>query len=167
MGMNRRRLITMIAVALIAACLGYLILESRTRELEEAVVAFKSGMFDDAIPILTRYAERGNENAQRLLGLAYAKGHGVARDPERARELISRAETSSAAATFFAIGEDFEKGTRVPRDDAEALRWYRMAAEGGDRRAQVLLADAYRLGRLGLAPDAELSRRWAERAGNE
>lgn len=42
-----------------------------------------------------------------------------------------------------AIGGSYEYGWDVPRDHAEAVKWYLKAAEEGDADAQVSLADMY------------------------
>ncbi|MBZ5554520.1 MAG: SEL1-like repeat protein [Acidobacteriia bacterium] len=33
----------------------------------------------------------------------------------------------------------YEKGQGVPADETGAMRWYRRAAEGGDRKAQSVI----------------------------
>ncbi len=41
----------------------------------------------------------------------------------------------------------YEKGRGVPQDDAEAVRWYRLAADQGYATAQVNLGVMYETGR--------------------
>lgn len=52
----------------------------------------------------------------------------------------------------------------IAKDNAEALKWYRVAAEQGYREAQQLLAKAYKEGSLGLKRDSQLAGYWAGRA---
>jgi TPR repeat protein len=40
----------------------------------------------------------------------------------------------------------YSNGTGVPEDDAEALKWFRKAAEQGHRNASVLLGGLYSIG---------------------
>ena len=47
----------------------------------------------------------------------------------------------------------------MPQDDAEALRWYRKAAEQGDALAQAYLSLAYRR-ELGVPRDYPKAARW-------
>jgi hypothetical protein len=45
------------------------------------------------------------------------------------------------------LGAAYSNGLGVPRDDAEAVKWFRMAAEQGHPQAQASLGVAYRTGR--------------------
>ena len=58
---------------------------------------------------------------------------------------------------------------RVPEDDAEAVRWFRLAAEQGDASAQNSLGFMYELGE-GVPEDIVLAYMWynlAAAQGNE
>ena len=57
-------------------------------------------------------------------------------------------------------------GGGVARDDAEAVRWYRKAAEQGHARAQWNLGDMYEHGGLGVARDDAEAVRWYRKAEN-
>ena len=57
-----------------------------------------------------------------------------------------------------------ETGTLLAADVAEALRWYRLAAEAEHRLALTRLADAYTAGELGLPVDAREAEAWRARA---
>ena len=48
-----------------------------------------------------------------------------------------------------------DKGLGVPQDYAEAAKWYRLAAEQGDTKAQCKLPSAMREGREGRGRVAE------------
>jgi TPR repeat protein len=50
-------------------------------------------------------------------------------------ELMQKAEAGDVEAQFR-IGARYDSGDRVPRDGAEAVRWYRRAAEAGHANAQ-------------------------------
>lgn len=54
-------------------------------------------------------------------------------------ELVRRANTNDAAAQFE-LGSRFNYGREAPRNNAEAMRWLRRAAQNGHREAQRLLA---------------------------
>ena len=54
---------------------------------------------------------------------------------------------------MYALGEE------VPQDDAEAAKWYRLAAEQGDAFAQLELGIMYADGE-GVAQDYVLSHMW-------
>ena len=46
----------------------------------------------------------------------------------------------------FNLGYMYDAGEGVPKNDAEAVRWYRMAAEQGDADAQLNLGYMYDVG---------------------
>ena len=46
----------------------------------------------------------------------------------------------------FELGLMYDNGDGVPKNDAEAVRWYRLAAERGDRAAQANLGVKYAQG---------------------
>jgi len=48
------------------------------------------------------------------------------------------------------LGFMYVNGRGVPQDDAEAVKWYRKAAEQGDADARNALAEMRRQGRGGL-----------------
>ena len=60
----------------------------RVRELEDAVVDFKSGRYEAAVPSLVRFADQGELAAVRLVALAYIHGHGVQANSERAKQYV-------------------------------------------------------------------------------
>ena len=60
--------------------------------------------------------------------------------------LRARAEQGDAVAQFN-LGWMYDTGEGVPQDDAEAVRWYRLAAEQGNPFAQYSLGSHYRNGR--------------------
>ena len=59
--------------------------------------------------------------------------------------LRARAAQGDAEAQFN-IGVMYAEGRGVPRDDAEAVRWYRLAAEQGHAYAQFNLGVMYAYG---------------------
>ena len=96
-----------------------------------------------ACPILAGPVEDATE--------AYRRG-----DFQTAYQLIKpRAEEGDATAQFF-LGFMYDEGKGVPQDYAEAARWYRKAAEQGNKAAQ------HNLGLMDPAETAKWYRRAAE-----
>ncbi len=95
---------------------------------------------------------------------------GFPRDEARARQLAigvidevgSRAEHGVLEAVFL-MGTAFAEGLGKQLDPKEAVRWYRLAAEGGHVLAQHNLGNAYAEGR-GLPKDESQAVLWWERA---
>jgi len=69
-------------------------------------------------------------------------------------ETKKKAEAGNASAQFN-LGLMYAKGEGVPKDDAEALRWYRKAADQGNALAQSNLGVMYANGRGVPKDDAE------------
>ena len=63
------------------------------------------------------------------------------------------------AAAQFSVGLMYAHGQGVPRDDALAVKWYRLAADQGHALAQNNLGVMYANGR-GVSKDAVLAYRW-------
>lgn len=64
------------------------------------------------------------------------------------------------------LGRLYAEGTGVPKDETEAVRWYRLAAGQGDAEAQFLLGVCYAKG-LGSPPDPEEANKWFRRAARQ
>ena len=71
--------------------------------------------------------------------------------------LRERADQGDAGAQNN-LGVMYDTGQGVPRDDAEAVRWYRLAAEQGHARAQFNLGVNYDNGEGVPEDDAEAVR---------
>ena len=70
------------------------------------------------------------------------------------------------AAAQFNLGVMYANGEGVPKDDAEAVRWYRLAAEQGNARAQSNLGLMYANGE-GVPKDDTEAVRWYRLAAEQ
>jgi hypothetical protein len=80
-------------------------------------------------------------------------------------DLRSCAEQGNASFQYY-LGFKYSIGEGVPEDDAEAVRWYRLAAEQGLRRAQTYLGLMYANGE-GVPEDYVLAYMWYNLAAAE
>ena len=135
-------------------------------------------------------AVKGDGKAKFALALAFKEGRGVRQsDAEAYRwyrlaveqdsslaQLLDRADAKDwkqrledeaaidgDADKQVALGRRYANGEGVAQDDAEAFRWYQLAAEQGHFGAQVDLARSYLEG-FGVSQDYELAHIWANRA---
>jgi len=143
----------------------------RNVALEEGVTALKSEDYDVAQRKLAPLARVGDSKAQFLLGQMYAFGWGVPRDERKAFDWLRRstrwrkAEPDKAAIAAYYIGRDYAEGVgAVRRDEREALRWFRIAAESGFREAAQRLGEAYSEGTFGLEVDPKQAAYWFAKA---
>ena len=94
-----------------------------------------------------------------------AQSQTIPKTPTSLRELAEQGD----AAAEFAVGAKYATGDGVKRDDAEAVRWFTMAAEQGHVVAQATLGACYWAGR-GVPLDLSKAYFWsilAEVGGNE
>ena len=77
-----------------------------------------------------------------------------------------RRRTGITTHAQYALGWMYYKGRGVPQDDAEAVKWYRRAAEQGLARAQYNLGMRYSNGRGVPQNDAEAVK-WYRRAAEQ
>lgn len=98
----------------------------------------------EGIDLMETAAKRGHSDARKYLD-TYVK------DPRNKRfsktaEYKSRAEMGDVGAQF-SLGNMYENGIDVHKDNIEAATWYKMAASNGHSRAQYRLGMMYMEGR--------------------
>lgn len=150
------------AVILIAAAwVGYrLWVYHKLEPYREGISAVKAADYQLALTKLRPLAERGNADAQRMLGEMYAAGWGVSADDIQASTWFRRAECGCDAPgqAEYDTGLNFIQTGK--KDNAAAVKWIQRAAEAGHPRAQMLLADKNKLAEKGLTVDPAVSEYW-------
>ena len=99
---------------------------------------------------IDRLAARGNLDAVTELSARYAGGKDVAKDEQKALELLKRAIDKRHPYATFLMGVAYANGIGVPQNEAEAVIWYQRAAELGDMNGQYWLAFMVGNGRGGI-----------------
>jgi uncharacterized protein len=113
---------------------------------------------EEAVRWYKKAARQGSGAAMFNLGAAYYNGDGVEVDDvasqvwfilaeqageSPAREALHRAESEEPhyqLAAFKRIAQMYEAGDDLPKSDLESLKWYRKAADAGDRESSVKVA---------------------------
>ncbi|HBX42487.1 MAG TPA: hypothetical protein DEH27_01140, partial [Deltaproteobacteria bacterium] len=80
-------------------------------------------------------------------------------------EMVEKANKGEAEAQF-GLAEKYRKGEDLPKNDAEAAKWYRKAGEQGVADAQATLGQMYREGEGVPKDDAEAAK-WYRKAGEQ
>ena len=95
-----------------------------------------------------------------LLALTLIAPWALGQDPDRIAEIRRLAEQgdTEAQGRLGAIYA-YSQGVGVPQDDAEAVRWFRLAADQGQADAQFLLGAMYANGE-GVPKDEAEAARW-------
>src|SRR5438093_6964541 len=137
---------------------------SAAADLESAKRAYVDKDYAKALKEATPLAERGNAEAQCLLGKMYWMGEGVLKDPERAIKLFRVSGLQGNADAQFYVGSYY----LLPlKDVLEGAKWLRASAEQGSKDAQWLLGKAYLEGAKDLPRDLVQAYMWLRFAAND
>ncbi|MGE5147666.1 MAG: tetratricopeptide repeat protein [Candidatus Eiseniibacteriota bacterium] len=116
-----------------------------------------------------RAAAQGGAEAEFRYGIMNLRGVGGRHNRIAGVKLIRQAaEQGYGRAEFelgrmYADGDDYVYGALVPQDDAEAARWFRLAAAQNVGAAMIAIGDLYFEGRGVKQDDAEAAR-WYQKA---
>jgi hypothetical protein len=113
-------------------------------------LAAKCGDYETAGRIFDRCIAKGYAGAMIWKGLMFEEGLGVPADPARAAALYRRAGESGEG-HYAALGKlhyasALHTGMGVPRDEAEARRWFEAAAREGSPDAAEFLRTGHHTG---------------------
>ena len=122
---------------------------SAAADLESAKRAYEQKDYATALKQVMPLAERGNADAQLLLGEMYLSGRGVLKDNDQAMKLFKSSAMQGNAEAEFRLGAWY----LLPhRDIAEGVKWMQLSAEQGNQDAQLLLGKAYLQGEVPRDP---------------
>jgi TPR repeat protein len=122
------------------------------------------GDFDKVVPMARMFADKGDAEAQLVLGKVYQRGGGrIQQDLAEAVKWFGKAAHQGNAKAQLKLGLAHAKGLGVAQDAVEGVKWIRKAAEGGDGEARILLSQAY-LNGIGVTKDAIESTNWLRKA---
>lgn len=111
-------------------------------EIEEARDLMEAGRFEEAREALLPAARSGNADAEELIGVMYALGLGVEKDPERAFEWYLRSSLKGHPGAQSGLGWYYELGLGMPAPDlVRAYLWYGLSTIGGDPDAAISLEE--------------------------
>ncbi|MCZ6628060.1 MAG: tetratricopeptide repeat protein, partial [SAR324 cluster bacterium] len=132
----------------------------------KGVSFYDAGRFEDAAKWLRMAAERGNADAQHILGVIYQSGQGVPQDNLEAAKWYLKAAERGQVIAQFNLGVMYDQGLGVRRDYSKAAKWFRKAAGQGNADAQFNLGLMNKLGR-GVPEDYSAAVRWFQKAADQ
>ena len=128
--------------------------------------AYNRGDFTTAMQQLPPAAEKGDAQAQFLLGEMYASAQGTAQNlPEAMKRLHLSADQGNADAEAL-LGFLYAAGQGTPQDFAQSLNWSRKAAEQGNADGETNLGSLYANGN-GVRQDFNEALGWFEKAAQQ
>ena len=121
------------------------------------------------ISLLEQAADRGDVEAQLLLGKTFSKDNegGPAQDLAVSFKWFSRAAEQQNAEAQYNLGLMYSIGLGVAEDEKVAVDWCRKAAEQGLALAQFELGVMYAGGLLGVAKDEKVAVDWYRKAAEQ
>ena len=142
------------ALAAAALALGYLlapVIERHLKDTAQSRQISPAGLpvsFHGADPSkvqaatpddLRKLAERGDAEAQFMLGTLYRNGDGVLQNDTQAVEWFQRAAEQGYVRALSALGSAYWAGRGVRQDYSQAYFWYELALAKGDQNSKSLL----------------------------
>jgi len=138
------------------------------QDLEDLENGLQDGK--EAVKLLRLAAEKGNAEAQIMLGKIYSKAFygliGVPRDAKEGTKWYRLAAEQGHIKAQFLLGSSYEFGNGVPENHKEAVKWYRLAAEQGDASSQSMLGHHYSSGE-GFVQDYKEALKWYRLAAEQ
>src|SRR5436309_7507068 len=112
------------------------------------------------VPRLPSSFEKAGQGAKRILSAMLADTLACAQGTNQAhRAAVIQPDAKMELEVLCQTGENYYHGRDVPKDDSEAAKWFRVAAERGHYRAQCWLGYFYTVGR-GVPQDRKEADRW-------
>ena len=114
-------------------------------DIEQGRDLMENNQFSEAMQVLLPAARSGNADAEELIGVMYALGLGVDKDPVRAFDWYLRSAMKGHPGAQSGVGWYYEVGIGLPAPDlVRAYVWYTLSAIGGDPDAAISLEDITR-----------------------
>jgi hypothetical protein len=109
--------------------------------------------------------DAGYAPAEDALGVTFATGKGVVKDPQRAFDLFNKAALAGDPGGMGNLGAMYSNGLFVKADPAQALAWYEKAIEAGNAFSLVNVGVAYYNG-AGAERDYNVAAQYLQQAAD-
>lgn len=160
------KLLRYVAVWLTVGCLSVQLWAGTN----EARAAYDRGDYRVAFSEFRTLAEKGDIEAQTMVGWMLSQGLGVSKDFQAGRSWLERAAAAgqdpAAAKAQHNLGVIYENAIGVSRDMKKAFSWYLQAAENGDASAQANVGTLYLDGN-GIKRDVKKGGYWLTKAAEQ
>jgi uncharacterized protein len=118
------------------------------QDTHTAVDDYNAGNLPVALAEFRAAAEKGNRLAEFDYAMMLLNGEGGPANVEEGKKWLRRAAEANMSHAQYVTGKMYDDGEfGVPRDPAEAHRWFLKAAQQGHTQAQVALANQFLDGR--------------------
>src|SRR4030067_3172285 len=109
--------------------------------LSDATRVYNTGDYEQAAKLYRPLAEKGNAEAQYVLGMMYRAGRGVERDNKEARKWYQLAAEQGHPIAQFYLGWMYAHGKSVPQDYVKSYMWINIAIvnTSGEARKEFIV----------------------------
>ena len=135
--------------------------ESPEGLFQRGLLEYMSKNYSEAFKLFTKSAEKGNAEAENMIGLMHSTGLGVSTNEAKAKEWYRKAAIHGSAAGQYNYGLFLEE----ERKYSEAKVFYEMAAEQEYSSAMVALGGMY-YDRKGVSKSAYTAFTWYKKAAD-
>lgn len=111
-------------------------------------------------------ADHGDPEAEFLVGRAYYKGEGAARDLTQALNYFQKSAEQNCPKAIHGLGVMYASGQGVPKDAAKGAEWFRKAALQGYAPSAYNLGQIYAKG-TGVKADMAEALKWFNQAAEQ
>ena len=123
--------------------------------LRDAIVQCRSGKLKQAIPVLQKFSQSGNPDANYILAKIYAEGSVAGKSVNESEKILRENVAAGHLPSMVALGDLVKEQSPV-----ETLQLYKVAQSKGDVVAAIRLGDVYSKGGL---PNTRVNPRLAVR----
>ena len=125
----------------ICVCFFALTWPAMADALSDATRVYNTGDYEQAAKLYRPLAEKGNAEAQYVLGMMYRAGRGVERDNKEARKWYQLAAEQGHPIAQFYLGWMYAHGKSVPQDYVKSYMWINIAIANtsGEARKEFIV----------------------------
>ena len=125
------------AVSIIASLMfSTLSMADHSHDYAEATKAYNAGDYQKALHLWTDEAEKGNLDAQEMLGAMYASGKGTQKDNVVAAKWYRMAAEQGQTSAQYRLGAIYYEGLGVQKSLEHAYAWWLVSAANGNKGAK-------------------------------
>ncbi len=147
-----------------AADRGYMAAEESLGILSERGVGMDKPSPAEALQWYKKAVRHGSLDAATNIGLMYAEGRGVPKNPSEAVPWLRQAAEGGDAAAQYNLALLYGRGDGIPKDEKESLRWLTAAADQNVLPALLDLANFYLHATPSAKADIERASSYYEKA---
>lgn len=128
-------------VLLTGVCFFALAGQAMADALSDATNVYNTGDYEQAAKLYRPLAEKGNAEAQYVLGMMYRAGRGVERDNKEASKWYQLAAEQGHPIAQFYLGWMYARGRSVPQDYVKSYMWIDIAIANvtGEARKEFIV----------------------------